>query len=73
MRRSGVPEGEDKQVNEFIEASKAGRSGFVSELWAFLRHNKKWWLTPIILVMLLVGLLVIMSSSGVGPFIYALF
>jgi len=61
------------QVDEFIQASQEGRSGMVSEFWAFLKHNKKWWLTPIILVILLVGLLVIASGSGVGPFIYALF
>jgi hypothetical protein len=46
----------------------------VSELWAFLRHRKKFWLLPIVLVMLLFGGLVILSQiSAVAPFIYTLF
>ncbi|MDY6914296.1 MAG: DUF5989 family protein [Planctomycetota bacterium] len=45
----------------------------VREFWDFLRHNKKWWLAPILLIMLLVGLAVVLSSTGAGPFIYALF
>jgi Family of unknown function (DUF5989) len=44
------------------------------ELWAFLRVRKKFWLTPIILILLLFGgLLVLSSGSAVAPFIYTLF
>ena len=44
------------------------------EFWEFLRFNKKYWLTPIVLVLLLVGaLLVITQGSVVAPFIYTLF
>ncbi|HSY85210.1 MAG TPA: DUF5989 family protein [Verrucomicrobiae bacterium] len=47
---------------------------FLSEIWAFLRHRKKFWLLPIVLVMLLFGGLVILSQiSAVAPFIYTLF
>lgn len=47
---------------------------FVGELWAFLRIRKKFWLLPIVLVMLLFGGLVIVSQiSAVAPFIYTLF
>lgn len=47
---------------------------FLSELWAFLRQRKKFWLIPIILVMLLIGgLLVLAQGSAVAPFIYTLF
>ena len=47
---------------------------FVGELWAFLRMRKKYWLLPIVLVMLLFGGLVIVSQiSAVAPFIYTLF
>ena len=38
-----------------------------------LKYNKKWWLTPIILVLLLFGALVIMGGSNYAPFIYTLF
>ena len=44
------------------------------EFWQFLKTNKKWWLIPIILFLLLVGvLLVITEGSALAPFIYILF
>jgi len=47
---------------------------FVLELWAFLRERKKFWLFPIIAMMLVVGLLLILAQgSAVAPFIYTLF
>ena len=47
---------------------------FIKELFAFLRMNKKLWLLPIILVMLLMGaLLVLAQGSVIAPFIYTLF
>ncbi|HEX4572377.1 MAG TPA: DUF5989 family protein [Dongiaceae bacterium] len=47
---------------------------FVGELWAFLRIRKKYWLLPIVLVMLLFGgLLIVSQISAVAPFIYTLF
>lgn len=47
---------------------------FLKEFWAFLRTRKKYWLLPILLMMLLFGvLLVLAQSSAVAPFIYTLF
>ncbi|BAH77927.1 MULTISPECIES: DUF5989 family protein [Solidesulfovibrio] len=47
---------------------------FLRELWGFLRVRKKFWLLPIILVLLLFGVLVVLTSgSAVAPFIYTLF
>lgn len=47
---------------------------FLGELWTFLRVRKKFWLLPIILVMLVLGgLLVLAQGSAVAPFIYTLF
>jgi hypothetical protein len=44
------------------------------ELWQFLKERKKFWLLPIIVVMLLLGaLLVLAQGSAVAPFIYTLF
>jgi hypothetical protein len=54
-------------------AAQEGQSGVLSELWQFLRQNKKWWLLPILLVLLLFGVLLFMSSSAAAPFIYTLF
>ena len=48
--------------------------GLTGELWSFLRARKKWWLLPIILVLLLVGaLLVFAQGSVLAPFIYTIF
>lgn len=47
---------------------------FLSELWAFMKHRKKWWLLPIIIVMVTVGaLLVFAQGSALAPFIYTIF
>ncbi|HTT28246.1 MAG TPA: DUF5989 family protein [Solirubrobacteraceae bacterium] len=46
----------------------------VKEMWAFLRARKKWWLLPIVVVMVLVGgLLVFAQGSALAPFIYTIF
>jgi hypothetical protein len=50
------------------------KSGLLGELWAFMRIRKKWWLLPILIVMLLVGtLLVFAQGSALAPFIYTIF
>jgi hypothetical protein len=55
------------------EARKADRTSLIVEFWRFLKENKKWWLLPIILVLVLIGALLLMTATGVGPFIYTLF
>ena len=46
----------------------------VLEFWDFLKTRKKWWLGPIVLIMLLMGLLIVLTEgSAVAPFIYTLF
>jgi hypothetical protein len=50
------------------------RGGLIGELWAFLRVRKKWWLLPVVVVMVLVGaLLVFAQGSVLAPFIYTIF
>ena len=64
----------EKRASEFERAAAAeSRSGFLSELWGFLKTNKKWWLLPIIVVFLILALLILLSSTGLAPFIYTLF
>ena len=48
-------------------------SGLVAEFIEFLRFNKKWWLAPILVIMLLLTLLAFLTASPVAPFIYTLF
>jgi len=47
---------------------------FLRELWSFLKIRKRFWLAPIILILLLLGALIVFSgSSAMAPFIYTLF
>ena len=47
---------------------------FIKDLWDFMRERKKFWLAPIIVVMLLLGVLIVVAQgSAVAPFIYTLF
>ena len=49
-----------------------GYRRIAQEFAQFLLHEKKWWLTPIIVLLLLAGLVIASSGSALGPFIYAL-
>ena len=50
------------------------RLSIFGELWAFMRMRKKWWLGPIIVVLLMLGLIVVLTEgSALAPFIYTLF
>ena len=63
----------NSKASEFETAAEQSRGGFLSELWAFLKSNKKWWMLPIIVLLLLLGLLVLLSGTGLAPFIYTMF
>ena len=48
--------------------------GMTREIWAYLKERKKWWLAPVIVMMLIVGaLLVFAQGSALAPFIYTIF
>lgn len=64
---------DNQQKDEFLEAGKQKDSNLVAELIGFMNENKKWWLSPIIAVLLLIGLLILLGGSGIAPFIYTLF
>ena len=57
----------------FQDAGAKARKGIVTEFWGFLKHNKKWWLLPILLAFALVGVLLVVGGSAAAPFIYTLF
>jgi hypothetical protein len=47
---------------------------FLKDLWKYLKERKKWWLLPVIAILLLFGILIILSSgSAIAPFIYTIF
>lgn len=74
----GLPEmdkqqsGKTDREDDFSSIADEQDPGLLAEFWDFLIHNKKWWLTPIILVLLLMGLLVMLSGTAAAPFIYTL-
>lgn len=51
----------------------AKRASIVSEFYAFLRHNKAYWMVPIVVVLLLLAMLLVFGGSSAAPFIYTLF
>jgi len=51
-----------------------GKWSIIKEFWAFLRVRKKWWLAPIVIVLVLLGALIVLTEgSALAPFIYTLF
>ena len=62
-----------EQKNEFERAGQDKQPTLVQEFAVFLMENKKWWLLPILLAFAVLGLLVVLGSTGAAPFIYTLF
>jgi hypothetical protein len=59
--------------NTFEEAGQEQQRGLLTEFWLMLRTNKKYWMAPLIILILALGLLLILGGSAVAPFIYTLF
>lgn len=59
--------------SEFESLDDERPLSLVGEFWLFLREEQKWWLAPIIAVLLLVGAAIALHATGAAPFIYALF
>lgn len=54
--------------------ARSGFVGLVSEFWEFLRVRKKWWLAPIVIIMMLFGSLIVFTQgSALAPFVYTIF
>ena len=58
---------------DFESQATEDSPGLLREFIDFLRENRKWWLAPIILTLLLLGLLLIAGGSAISPFIYPFF
>ncbi len=60
-------------MTKLLKKTKA-RVAILGELWSYMKVRKKWWLGPIFLVLILLGLLIILTQgSALAPFIYTLF
>lgn len=58
---------------EFVRQGSMKRRSFWSDYFFLLRTNKKWWMLPLIVVLLAFGALMILAGTGAAPFIYTLF
>lgn len=63
----------EKPANDFERAAAEQPTSLVGEFLEFLGQNKKWWMLPILLAMLLLGTLIFLSGTAAAPFIYTLF
>ncbi|NNE97721.1 MAG: hypothetical protein HKN25_01740 [Pyrinomonadaceae bacterium] len=66
-------ENEARQKWDFTDAADTSQPGFFREFLDFLLHNKKWWITPIVVGLVLVGMLIMLGGTAAGPFLYPLF
>jgi hypothetical protein len=64
---------ESNPSRDLARQAEQSESGLVSEMWALVRDNKKWWLTPILVSVVALGCLVFLGGTGAAPLIYALF
>ncbi len=68
MAKENAPES-----SEFEDLSREQEPSLLREIWTFIKEEKLWWMSPIIIALLLVGILVALTSTGAAPFIYTLF
>ena len=73
MRSYELSGGKCDCIKEYIEKTMS-KLGILAEFWEFLRYRKKYWLAPIIIVLVLLSALIILTEgSAIAPFVYALF
>jgi len=64
----------ERNQNDFEKTAKEqAEAGFFREFWGSLRDNKRWSLPPILIVLVLFSVLIVLSGTGLAPFIYTLF
>jgi hypothetical protein len=63
----------EKASSTFEREAATKRPPFVVEFWQFLSQNKKWWLLPICVILLLFSVLMLLGGTAAAPFIYTLF
>jgi hypothetical protein len=60
-------------MKEFKDLADEAPQSFVKEVWYLVSSDRRWLLAPIVIAILILGVLVLLSGTGVGPFIYTLF
>ena len=60
------------QAEDFAREAEEQNDNILIEFWDFLLYNKKWWLIPIIVMLLFIGAIVLLSGTSIAPFLYTL-
>ena len=63
----------EEQKNRFEQAGEEQESSLLGEFVFMLKENKKYWMIPLLVILLAFGLLIILGGTGAAPFIYTLF
>lgn len=63
----------DEPDSEFAQEAQKPRNSGARELLDFLAENRKWWLAPLVIALLVLGALVALGGTAAGPFLYSLF
>ena len=64
---------ETNQADEIARQAEEPQHGILREMIGLLRYNRKWWMVPIIIGLLLAGVIVVLGGTAIAPFIYTLF
>ena len=64
---------DSRAAKDFAREMDRKSPNMISEFWGLLRHNKKWWLTPIIAAAVVLGALMLLFGTPLSPLIYTLF
>lgn len=74
-KTGGQPAGQSHEAAVPLDLDdNEGSASLLTEFYIFLKENKKWWLLPMVLMIVLLGAIIIFGSSGaLGPMIYTLF
>ena len=62
-----------QRSNAFEQAGEEAQQSLLKEFIFFMNENKKWWLSPILILIVFLGMLIMVGGTGLAPFVYTLF
>jgi len=65
--------GKGAHAEAFVQEAGRKQRGLLGEYWSYLRRERKWWLAPVVFFLLVASGFVVLSGTGLAPFIYAIF
>jgi len=68
-----MSESDPRSPNEFERQAAQATPGLIRETTGFIRQSGKWWLVPVVLALVALGIFIVLAETAVAPFIYALF